>query len=344
MRTRQAFILAILWTFVAVPSQVVAQGAICSELALDPSHPLHFDSLDVKLGLSRVATDFSAQRFYEKRRALEVVWAEFVTANKLSGRKISDFSNLVGEYVGRESPESKWMTALPGRGQVVNYDIPGRDDRDARFSLDCEGAQDDPNRLAIRHFAHSLEKYDYEETMKGRALNLSSEGVTAVYRTHEQKFENGLPMWPWEHFVNGVSPKKDWDKTKSASLNQYIVLRPSIAPALRFSGVEDSQVDLGIALEVAGMIRYKQGSQFKKWQGGSLIATITEDNGVGFGAMYRNQSLLIGAARHNKTDDWMLYLSVDFYRLIIGEGETTNRADEFLNRLAKFKVDELRGN
>ncbi len=151
-------------------------------------------------------------------------------------------------------------------------------------------------------------------------------------------------MWPWEHPINGVSTKRDWNSEEptDASLTQWIALRPTVAPGLRFSGEETDEVDLGVVVEVGGRIWYKPGSQFKKWRGVSIIAALSGDNGIGYGAAFRNQSLMVGAAHHNDIDDWILYVTIDFYQLVIGEGTTTNRADAFLDRLARYQVDKMR--
>ena len=93
---------------------------------------------------------------------------------------------------------------------------------------------------------------------------------------------------------------------------------------------------------MGGRIWYKKQTQFKKWHGFSVIAALSGDNGIGWGAAYRNQSLLIGAAHHNDIDDWLLYVTVDFYQLVFPEGEETNQARAFLEAFAKSEMDKLR--
>ena len=140
------------------------------------------------------------------------------------------------------------------------------------------------------------------------------------------------------------------NEPKLASRKQWIFLRPSIAPALRFDGTDNSELDAALVVEAFGFIKYKRGSEFKKWQGASAMATITGDNGVGYGAMYRYNSWILGGAYHNKTDDWLLYVSVDLYNLVVPQDQRSGSANEFLSHLAKNlktraveKLDEAAG-
>ena len=121
---------------------------------------------------------------------------------------------------------------------------------------------------------------------------------------------------------------------RNPSLQQLLFFRPSIAPALRFSGSDDSQLDAALMVEL-GVIKYKKDTDFREWSGLSLIATVTNDNGTGYGAAYRKNNWIIGAAHHSSNDEWMLYASIDLYDLITNDAQRTMNANRFLKQMVR---------
>jgi len=217
------------------------------------------------------------------------------------------------------------------------------------LGFDCSTLSSDPEGAAILYFADTLVEYGRSGFVS--AVQLTAGVIGDIYATHRNRLYNGLPMWPQETFINGLGTDFESAEPRLASRTQWVFLRPSIAPALRFDGTDNSELDAALMVELFGGIRYRRGSEFRKWQGGSVVATVTGSNGVGIGGIYRYDNYILGAAYHDDTNDWLLYASIDLYDLVFSERKRTGNANEFLSELAEYlkqqglqRLDELAGN
>jgi len=200
--------------------------------------------------------------------------------------------------------------------------------------LGCSDLPMDPEGQAVAYTADTL--FEFGRSDQWRAVQIGSYAVDQVFQSHRDRLFNGLPMWPQETWINGLGIDFESDEPTPASRRQWILLRPSIAPALRFDGTDNSELDAALVVEAFGFISYRKNKNFRKWQGVSAIATLTGDNGVGFGAMYRYDNWILGAAYHDDIEDWLLYVSVDLYDLVVPSDKRTSNANEFLSGLADF--------
>ena len=152
------------------------------------------------------------------------------------------------------------------------------------------------------------------------------------YRDFENWLDNGLEMWPWELWING----RNLPDT-GAPTSQTIFLRPSGLIGLQFDGTDDSVATYGMALELFGKVKYASQSDRKKWKGISLMASVTNDRGVGYGFLTRFNRYVLGLAYHDSDDAVLLYFNLDLQKFVLGENSQAEQADDFLKCLA-FKL------
>lgn len=215
-------------------------------------------------------------------------------------------------------------------------------------TVDCSTFASDTTARSILYFATAV--WDLSQEGWDEEARKAAQELRKLYQLHERRLKNGLPMWPQEYWINGLSADKVIGKGRDADNQlaapsppgnkQWIFLRPSVSPALRFSGTDNSQMDMALTIEPIGMIRYR-GSDSKKWVGGSLLVSITNENGVGYGGLYRHGPYTIGTAYHSKSDDLIMYVSLDLYSLVLGKDKNTASADEFLGALGDYVRDRI---
>lgn len=184
---------------------------------------------------------------------------------------------------------------------------------------------------AMRSIAHALwsmhqtaTALDLENGMKIAALRSSQ-----LYQDYENYVLRGLPMWPWEMWVNGFLVPDDFNAP--APMRQWIFLRPNVSPALVTGSTEEAGLDFGLTLEL-GHIWYRK-KDYSSWWGVSAMAAITDDEGVGYGGLLRWDNYTLGVAHHDKNDEDLVYLSVDLYQLVVGEESRVNSTQGFMNKI-----------
>lgn len=134
-------------------------------------------------------------------------------------------------------------------------------------------------------------------------------------------FNNGLPMWPLETWANGalldksdaVEPRK-W---------QLIVTRPSVGIGLNAADNRDeTDPSATLAIQPLGYLKFTKNDYSQYW-GISLLLTVGEDPGLGYGILARYNNYVFGATkRDNDTqrgisdNDVYIFIGFDLYNLM----------------------------
>lgn len=230
-----------------------------------------------------------------------------------------------------------WRQDLRDDPQRLQYQLGPLSEGDEARDLEilCDSFDDPVSPLpSIAYYAYAM----YQAGRGGRldaARKAAAAVSTTTYETYHDLITNGLPMWPWELLLAGNRVPSDF--TKSAPDLQWIAFRPNVGPVLRFDGTESSQMDFGLTVEPIGFIKYRD-ADYSKWWGASALIGLTNDNGLGYGVLFRYDSFMLGAAYHDSNDDVLLYLNIDLYKHVLGEDGRTNQAKEFSKVLIdKFK-------
>lgn len=307
----------------------------CDDFAYEQSNPLAWSSLSEEVGRHLEAHRIAdAYRVNINALELEVALAGL----SWDSAQLAVLRQAIDKYLvqvelmdGKETPTSWDHIPGPDVGKQIQYDftaIKGFSSDDI-IALNCEDIDSQNNTKEpkiIAYFAYAM-----RETGAGEDLIKAQAGASAqsraVYTSYKDWLYNGLTMWPWEMLAN--QSKVNQNITSLAPTSQYIVMRPNASLALNFDGVESSELDYALTLEPFGWIKYRS-NDYKKWVGGSLLLSITDNNGIGYGGLFRWDNFTVGAAYHEKTNGPLLYLSLDLYQLLVGKDMKTNQADKML--------------
>ncbi|MFO1321688.1 MAG: hypothetical protein U1F52_18920 [Burkholderiales bacterium] len=136
---------------------------------------------------------------------------------------------------------------------------------------------------------------------------------------HEDLLRNGLPMWPWELWLNG----RRLGRTDAAPLftTQWVFLRPSVGVEINLRSRERANLEGSLVLEPIGFVKYLDNSRYAEWWGASAIVTATTGQGMGYGALVRYGRYSAGLTLHHSeapgvANDVHLVFSMDLYDLI----------------------------
>lgn len=148
--------------------------------------------------------------------------------------------------------------------------------------------------------------------MKTRAAILEK-----ASRDAEDLLKNGLAMWPWELWLNGLRlSDKDADPLFRT---QWVVLRPSAGIEIDLHSQASADLQASVMLEPLGFVRYR-GDSYAHWWGASLVVTSSTRRGAGIGALLRWDNYVIGLTRHkgegSEPDSTFLMVGVDLYDLV----------------------------
>lgn len=164
---------------------------------------------------------------------------------------------------------------------------------------------------------------------------LRSQADANIQRRNQQYqnwFDNGLPMWPQETWLNGIF--LDESDAVEPAHHQWVFLRPSVGLGVNSDdGINDGNLEATLGVEVGGFVHYLKDDYSSYW-GVSVLATLGEDAGVGWGGLLRYDNYVLGFTRRNRDlsagiseDRDYLYIGYDLLQLI----------DEKKNRFRGFK-------
>jgi len=225
----------------------------------------------------------------------------------------------------RASPEAKlFLVKLRGadKTEPAVWDIghdPSNDDRDLLFgrfeervSFDC--TQPIPAYQMNMAYLSGVVKKLRQPTTAAETRPLL-DVILSRSRQAENLLNNGLPMWPWENYVNGLRLGKS--DAEPLFTTQWIVMRPSAALEFSTRNREEANLNASLAIEPIGFVRYTDRT-YRSWWGASAVVSVSSDAGMGYGALLRYDKFTLGLTLHkssnpNKDNDLFVLLGVDLY-------------------------------
>lgn len=160
-------------------------------------------------------------------------------------------------------------------------------------------------------------------------------------RNHEDLLRNGLPMWPWETWLNG---KRLGDNdTSPLPQTQLVLMRPSIGLEIDTRSREKANLEASLLVEPIGVVRYLN-SDYSQWVGVSAVVTSSTRQGMGYGFLVRYGRYSAGLTRHKSDrggDDTYLALGFDLYDLIEKKRETFPADRDRLKKSVRELLEQL---
>ena len=234
-----------------------------------------------------------------------------------------------------------WQATFSERTDQLGYELPSSETattgRLVPLFIPCDSFESNDARRAMAYFADALYSANYLGF--DGAAQVTRDRIQSVYMGYRNLLDNGLPMWPQEWWINGLNVDLESEEPQEAPMWQTVFMRPSIAPAFKLDGIDDSELDAAVVLELIGAVKYRN-EQRDKWIGGSLMATITNSNGIGVGGLLRYNQFIAGAAYHDQDSDVLLYVSFDLYDFLFGKEGASQRSEEFLDGLGSRMINE----
>ncbi len=136
-------------------------------------------------------------------------------------------------------------------------------------------------------------------------------------RDAEDLLKNGLAMWPWELWLNGL--RLSDNDADPLFRTQWVALRPSAGIEIDLRSQSSADLQASVMLEPLGFVRYR-GDSYAHWWGASLVVTSSTRRGAGIGALLRWDNYVIGLTRHkgegSEPDSTFLMVGVDLYDLV----------------------------
>lgn len=155
------------------------------------------------------------------------------------------------------------------------------------------------------------------------ALEARAQFVVRQSAAHEALINNGLPMWPWELWLNGKRlERSDWEPLFKT---QWVLMRPTAGIEIDTRSRAEGDLEASIAIEPVGLVRYRN-DDYSKWWGASLVVTSSTGEGIGLGALLRWNDLVLGVTRHEadspeKSDGTFIFVGVELYQLFTKKRE-----------------------
>lgn len=193
--------------------------------------------------------------------------------------------------------------------------------------------------IDMAHLVNSLNKiHDFSFEVLRAQGNILMQQRNLQYQNW---FDNGLPMWPQETWFNGLFLGES--DAEQPARHQWVLLRPSVGlGANAHKSISNSKLEATLGLEIAGFAHYLNDDYSKYW-GMSLLTTLGDDVGVGYGVLLRYNNYVLGyttrekdAARGIGDDNEYIFIGYDLYQLV---HENKNKYDGFKQKV-RATLDE----
>lgn len=245
----------------------------------------------------------------EALRTVAAAYEQSLTAVLRALPDVRTFVEVLQEAAKHDAQTFQIGPALGGRNAELLFRGTGVD-----ITFDCEKIEQYQVDMASASLvvAVILARRDIP------AFAARAEAIATQSRKHENLVKNGLPMWPWELWLNG---KRLGEGDASPLFRRQIVfMRPSAGVEINTRDQQSANMDASLALEPLGFVQYADDS-YSSWWGLSAVVTTTTGQGMGYGVLLRYNNYAVGLTRHKaevpgESDDTYLMFNVDLYDLV----------------------------
>jgi hypothetical protein len=180
-----------------------------------------------------------------------------------------------------------------------------------RIELDCAAlTRREADMAAVALLARWVRGQELLPELAQRARFVAEQS-----KAHEALIENGLPMWPWELWLNGKRlGASDWEPLFKT---QWVLARPSVGVEINTRNRAEGNLEASVGIEPIGFVRYLR-DDYTEWWGASLLVTSSTREGLGLGALLRWNRYVLGVTRHEsgvagEPGSRFVFLGVELY-------------------------------
>lgn len=189
---------------------------------------------------------------------------------------------------------------------------------DTVFAIPCEDAQKswliDITYLTIAYKKIHDASYEQFRTQADKTIQRRN-------MQYQNWFDNGLPMWPQETWLNGLLLGES--DAEQPARHQWVLLRPSVGiGGNAHKSISNNKLEATLGLEIAGFAHYLNDDYSKYW-GLSLLTTLGEEVGVGYGVLLRYNNYVLGYTTREKDvalgiddNNEYIFIGYDLYQLL----------------------------
>ena len=168
-------------------------------------------------------------------------------------------------------------------------------------------------------------------------------GVARASRDAESLLKDGLAMWPWELWANGLRLSRD--DSEPLFRTQLVLMRPTAGIEVDTRNRASADLNASVMLEPVGFVRYR-GSGYSHWWGASIVVTSSTSRGAGVGGLVRWDNYVFGLTRHKgedgRPDSNFLVIGVELYDFLNKKRTELKEWDEFREKRTEQLRDTLR--
>lgn len=203
------------------------------------------------------------------------------------------------------------------------------------FQCPVSPDKQDPVVLANIYAAEAVLRF--QDSVARPKLEKAAAEISRLDKNYAAYLRDGLPMWPWEAWFNGLWTNVERDIGKPVS-GQWVFLRPGAGVETNTASRSKADAKPSLGIEPLGYVWYTDSSagRYDRYQGLSLLTTVRSAPGIGYGVLYRYSHYTLGVVRHyGQERDVALFIGIDLHRFL-GDRSLTDAA---LDK-AKEKVNQ----
>jgi hypothetical protein len=228
----------------------------------------------------------------------------------------------VGSW-GTDSPSPPPGAELfKGTAYSITFPCPSADKRDPVVLANINAAE------AVLQFQAAVARPKLER---------AAAEIGRLDKNYTAYFRDGLPMWPWEAWINGFGTNVELDIGKPVA-GQWVVLRPGVGMEINTASRDKADAQLSLGIEAIGYVWYpdSDAGNYTRYHGLSILTTVRSEPGLGYGILYRYGQYNLGVVRrYGQERDTAVFLGIDLYRFLGDKTATDAALDK-----AKTKVNK----
>lgn len=294
----------------ALAVEAPLEWKICQRTLTQPSE-LRFERIVESVGTSVQKKETDALVIAKLR---ETVDATLASADR-NDADVAEFLRRVHAWAVNGQLQGATWHIKPGV-TPENFVLFDRDDDPHPILWSCRNQQWSSTLLNIAYLSHLLDKA--QSVQDDEKLGLLNAALQERNREYQNLLQNGLSMWPWEMYLNGLrlAPRD----SSHPFTTQFVIFRPSAAMEVNTRSQADANLEASLLVEPIGFVRYSS-TEYNHWWGASLAVTSSTREGMGYGALIRYDNYTLGVMRHKSStagepDSNFVMLSVDLHNLL----------------------------